>query len=66
MIAPPPDRAIVELLDELKAAQLKAARLGLFLTASLIGMATLDVRDEGVRRSEIVSVNDNPTNELKT
>lgn len=47
------------LLAELKVAQLKAARLGLVLTASLIGMATIDVRDEAARRDQIVNVNDN-------
>ena len=54
-----PESQMVALLAELKMAQLKAARLGLVLTASLIGMATLDVQDEAARRDLIVNVNDN-------
>lgn len=56
-----PNRAIVELLEVLKLAQIKAEKLGLVLTVSLIGMATLDVRDECARRQEIIDMNDNPT-----
>lgn len=63
MSEPTQESQIATLLAELKLAQRKAATLGLVLTASLIGMATLDVQDECARRDQIVRVNDHPDND---
>lgn len=56
MTEPPPGSQIASLLQEMKAAQLKAARLGLVLTASLIGMAVLNIDDESTRRDETTQI----------
>lgn len=61
----PPKKPISTMLLELKRSQRLAAKMGMILAASLIGMAVINLEEEQARRDEITHVNDNPNGDRK-